>query len=378
MHDAYNKKNSPKAQMEEYKGTAWALFKNTVEDKTEDVIALGFFKDAIVKVILDQVSELLPIDAQESIQNLFANGKYSLIKDILIHLANTDDFTEYKSYIQDPHTFAQKWIVKLLGRKLFKEKHGNECLYTQLAKSRVSRIMLHISKCIADTTEDCISLGKSICISEWIDGFLQHNCKDSYLPLLNDVFVHVRDRKISNVNTFTIMLKEELPEIEREVMSKFSDVEENNVILSSNPVPHIMDNLWGCSEICFLCKEPCMNTNRNHLEDRFPHKCLQHRPNGIGGVRIKASHRLVIDSCNYLVSTNLTYTINSTQKSGKFRDYKRNFPDWDIPPNSDVSMYWIWVITRYEEQLKEMYDSEEPRIPKYWKSISKKSALDSL
>ncbi|XP_063447943.1 interferon-induced very large GTPase 1-like [Mytilus trossulus] len=378
MHDAYNKKNSPKAQMEEYKGTAWALFKNTVEDKTEDVIALGFFKDAIVKVILDEVSELLPIDAQENIQILFSNGKYSLIKDILIHLANTDDFEEYKSYIQDPHTFAQKWIVKLLGRKLFKEKHGKECLYTKLAKSRVSRIILHISKCIADTTEECISRGKSICIAEWINLFLQHNCKASYLPLLNDVFVHVRDRKISNVDTFTIMLKGELPVIESKVMSRFSDVEENNVTLKSNPVPLIMDNLWGCSEICFLCKEPCMNTNKNHWEDRIPHECLQHRPNGIGGVRLKASRELVIESCNYLVSTNLPYTINSTQKSGNLRDYKRNFPDWDIPPNSDVSLYWIWVITRFREQLKEMYDSEEPIIPKYWKSISKKRALDSL
>ncbi|XP_063417022.1 interferon-induced very large GTPase 1-like [Mytilus trossulus] len=378
MHDAYNKKNSPKAQMEEYKGTAWALFKNTVEDNTEDVIALGFFKDAIVKVILDQVSELLHIDAQESIQILFANGKYSLIKDILIHLADTDDFEEYKSYIQDPHTFAQKWIVKLLGRTLFEEKHGNECLYTKHAKRRVSRIILHISKCIADTTEDCKSHGKSICISEWIDRFLQHNCKASYLPLLNDVFVHVRDRKIFNVDTFTIMLKEELPVIESKVMSRFSDVEENNVTLSSNPVPHIMDNLWGCSEICFLCKEPCMNTNKNHLEDRIPHKCLQHRPNGIGGVRLIASRELVIESCNYLVSTNRPYTINSTQKSGKLRDYKRNFPDWDIPPHSDVSLYWIWVITRYGEELKEMYDSEEPIIPKYWKSISKERALDSL
>lgn len=164
--------------MEEYKGTAWELFKNTVEDKTEDVIALGFFKDVIVKAIIDQASECLPIDAQESIQILFGNGKYSLIKGILIYLAEADDFEAYKSYIQDPLIFAHEWMNNFLDLKLFQEKQGNECLYTKLAKSRVSRMFVHISKCTADTTEDFIS-GKSNCISEWIDKFLQKNCKSA-------------------------------------------------------------------------------------------------------------------------------------------------------------------------------------------------------
>lgn len=41
-NDAYNNKHSPKAQMEEYRETAWQLFKNTVGSKA-DVIAVVFF-----------------------------------------------------------------------------------------------------------------------------------------------------------------------------------------------------------------------------------------------------------------------------------------------------------------------------------------------
>ncbi|XP_071177784.1 interferon-induced very large GTPase 1-like [Mytilus edulis] len=48
LNDVYNKKKSSKAQMEEYKGTVWELFRNTVENKTEEAVALGFFRDAMV------------------------------------------------------------------------------------------------------------------------------------------------------------------------------------------------------------------------------------------------------------------------------------------------------------------------------------------
>ncbi|CAG2243127.1 unnamed protein product [Mytilus edulis] len=191
--------------MEEYKGTAWELFKNTVENKTEDVIALGFFRDAIVKAVADQVSECLPIDAQEN--------------------AN------------------------------------NSCLH-----------------------------GKSNSISEWIDEFVKHNFKSPDLPLSNDVFVHVRDRKISDLETFTSMLSDDLLAIENE----------------------------------------------------------------------------------------RSYSCSGKTKQGKYKNYKDHFPDWDIPPNSDVSKYWMWVMCRYKDQLTQMYDTDDPDIPENWWVISKEDALNSL
>lgn len=375
LHDNYNKRNSPKAQMEEYKGTAWELFKNTVENKTEDVIAFGFFRDAIVKVVVDQISECLPIDVQENIRIRFTNGKYSLIKEILIYLATSENFEKYKPFIQDPYTFSQKWITELLNRKLFQEKQENQCLYTKLANSRVSRIFLHISKCISDATDDCIN-SKPNCISEWVDAFVTHNSKSPDLPLSNEALVHVRDRKISDLEAFTNLLKDELAAIERKVMTSFTNPDYNAVQWRTNPVPDVMDKLWGCSKNCMFCQEPCINTDKDHLEDKFLHKCLQHRPIGVGGFRWTATNKLCVDFCNHLVSTDTTYSHGT--KSGKYKNYRENYPNWDIPPNSDVSKYWMWVICKYTDELKEMYDIDYPDIPESWWLISREDAINSL
>lgn len=174
------------------------------------------------------------------------------------------------------------------------------------------------------------------------------------------------------------MLKEELPLIECKVMSNFSNVRRNTVKWRENPVSNIMGNLWGCSEICVFCNEPCMNSNKSHWEDKFPHKCLQHRPNGIAGFRDINTRKLVVEFCNHLVATKETYTKRSQNKSGRYKDYKEHYPDWDIPPNFDVSKYWMWVMCKYRIQLAEMYDSKDPNIPSNWESISKNDALNSL
>ncbi|CAG2197443.1 unnamed protein product [Mytilus edulis] len=124
LNERYNKKHSPKGQMEMYKGTALALFINLVEQKTEDVIAAGFFKEAMIKTIVEHVTELLPIDVQENILVLFSNAKFSLMKDIMVYLAHAENFEEYKAFIKDPTTFAKTWITKLTNDVMF-ERKGN-------------------------------------------------------------------------------------------------------------------------------------------------------------------------------------------------------------------------------------------------------------
>jgi CRISPR/Cas system type I-B associated protein Csh2 (Cas7 group RAMP superfamily) len=42
LNNKYDSKHSPRGQMEEYRRTAWSLFKNLVESKTEDMEAVGF------------------------------------------------------------------------------------------------------------------------------------------------------------------------------------------------------------------------------------------------------------------------------------------------------------------------------------------------
>lgn len=379
QHDAYNKKNSPKAQMEQYKGTAWKLFKNTVQDKTEDVIAFVFFRDALVKIAVDQVSDCLHIDAVDSMRALYKHditGKESLNKDILVDLAKANDFQRYKSFILDPYTYAEKWLLQLLKKKLFVEKTGisGNSLYSHQAHIRVTKIFGHISTSISKATMEC-QAETSNCIIKWTDAFLKYNCISSDLPLSIDVLVHVRDRKISSLDTFAVLLTEQLSEIETKVLSSFANVNPDTVQWKKNPIPYLMDYFWGCSENCMFCQEPCANKNKNHLEER-PHMCFQHRPDGIGGFRWKETNKMAVDFCNFLINTNYIYYKGGTK--GEFKKYKENFPHWDIQPDSEFSKYWKWVMCRYKDQLKEMYSTDDPDIPEDWWLISRQEAIESL
>jgi hypothetical protein len=62
----------------------------------------------------------------------------------------------------------------------------------------------------------------------------------------------------------------------------------------------------------------------------------------------------------------------------KYKEYKAHYPDWDIQPTYDRSMYWKYVICKYQHQLKDLYHSELPHFPTTWKDITKEEAIDSL
>lgn len=376
MNDKYNRQHSPKAQMQEYKGTAWVLFQYTVNSRSEDAIAAGFFQEAIIRIVEDHVMDMLPIDAQESIRVLFAQGKYSLIKDILIHLANSDDFEKYKSFIMDPRSYAEEWIMDLMNDKLFKKDllHGRNH-YSGLAKTRINKIFSQIGTSIHSATSYCNNVNTTS-IDIWIDAFVKNINESKTLPLSIDLLVHVKNGKVTTFGDFESMLKDELVEMENKVSKQFENMTSTSVQWKKSPVPEIMNTLWGCPEICMFCKEPCMNTNKDHVKEGHPHRCLQHRPQGIGGFRWLHNQKLSVEFCNHLVSSNLVYMIPG--KSGPYKNFKTHFPDWDIPPNSDTSKYWMWVICKYQHELIKMHNTQLPDIPINWKSITKEIAIDSL
>ncbi|XP_071132994.1 interferon-induced very large GTPase 1-like [Mytilus edulis] len=376
MNDRYNRKHSPKAQMQEYRGTAWVLFKNTVNSRSDDAIAVGFFQEAIIKVVEEHVSDILPIDAQESVRILFAQGKFSLIKDILIHLANSDDFTKYKSFILDPKSYATNWIIGVMNNTLFKKDPVRGVThYSELAKTRIEKIFSQIKTNIQSATSYC-KKANTTRISDWIDSFVKNNNESKTMPLSNDLLVHVKNGKVTKFEDFESMLTDELVQMKNKVCKQFEITTSASVQWKKSPVSEIMNTLWGCPEMCMFCKEPCKNTNKDHVQEGHLHICLQHRPQGIGGFRWMFTQKLVVEFCNHLVSSDKSYIMPG--KSGPYKTFKKNFPDWDIPDNSDTSTYWMWVMCKYQHELIKMHGTQLPDIPINWKSITKQQAIDSL
>lgn len=374
----YNAKHSPKAVMEEYKGTVWKLFTNTVHSKTADVIAVGFFREALIKEIDKNVSGLMPIDVQCYILSMFPFRKFGLIKDILTKITEKD-FSEMKSYIQDPLEYSTKWITDITNKYIFEDRENGSTKYASLAITRIEYLFVEIAKAITDASEVC---EKTNCktISKWIDNFVR-NVNNNKFPISNDTMVHVKSRSDTNVDSFIEMLNQELEDIKIEVVTLFENRTKENVLWDENPIPKIMLKLWGCSENCMFCKEPCINTDKDHVELGYDHECLQHRPQGIGGYTWSNTTKLCEEFCNNLVGSEQSYSWNAgkyNEERRKYKDYKKHFPDWNIPHSHDKSQYWMWIMCKYKYQFAQMYSKEQPDIPENWPLITKAQAIESL
>ena len=139
----------------------------------------------------------------------------------------------------------------------------------------------------------------------------------------------------------------------------------------------IMDKIWGCEEKCMFCREPCQNTDKSHVSDDIDHQCIQHRSQGIGGFRYASNKSLDVDYCNSLIQSDISYSMDHCAYR-KYKEYKAHYPDWYIQPTYDTSKYWMYVLCKYQHQLKDMYHTALPHLPTTWNDITKEEAIASL
>ncbi|CAG2250745.1 unnamed protein product [Mytilus edulis] len=275
-------------------------------------------------------------------------------------------------------TLDEKYNQKHSQKAVMEEEDGCN-LYANFAKARIQNLFPKIAKAISEANEAC-KMENHETISQWIDFFVRI-MNQNKIPISNDKMVHVKSRNVSKLDSFIEILKQQLEDIKNKVTSIFEKTREDTVLWDENPVPKIMLKLWGCSETCMFCKEPCINTDKDHVDRGHAHKCLQHRPQGIGGYNLEQTSKLCVAYCNHLVGTEQTYIWNRgavDEERRKFREYKEHFPDWDIPHSLDKCQFWMWIMCKYKDELIEMYCADLSDIPESWPLITKQQALESL
>ena len=168
------------------------------------------------------------------------------------------------------------------------------------------------------------------------------------------------------MQNFTNVLVEDLERSEIEINAKFAETTSDTVRWENDIMTLIMDKIWGCEEKYMFCKEPCMNTDKDHVKYEIDHHCMQHRPQGIGGFINVIDGTLVVDFCNYLIQTDTKYWFSNetlVHELRPYKDYKKHFLDWDIQPTYDTSKYWVYVLRTYQHQFKRHYHAQLPKIP---------------
>ncbi|CAC5358330.1 unnamed protein product [Mytilus coruscus] len=214
LDQRYQSKHSPRGRLEEYKRTVWTLFVNLVEQKTEDMIIAGFIKEALSERVSEQVSELISIMAVEKILLSFSQEKYSLMKAIMIDLANAGNFERYMYFIKEPASFARKWVSDFMYKEIFHIKTDGVHHYGLCARSRTQQIFEMLSRGISKTSQ-ILKVEESLEISKWVETLTDIINESDILPLSKEHFVHVLDRHVSDHLNFKRVILDEMGKVEQ-------------------------------------------------------------------------------------------------------------------------------------------------------------------
>lgn len=171
----------------------------------------------------------------------------------------------------------------------------------------------------------------------------------------------------------------------------------------------------GCSEKCPFCSAPCLEQTKGHSE----HKSL-HYPIGVRGTVVNASFWakwfkwgsatyegltsndgkfcLIFECCPSLIQSDKCFRSQYTDTkfnrwyhkafwafnagSLKYKDYRKEFPDWHIPILADMKEndddYWKWLVAKFGENFAKKYKVSCPATCPDWKDITQAKALRSI
>ena len=381
----FAEKRSVKEKLKAYRPKALQIFNDTVTEKTKELIAANILCMEMKDIVAEKVRRDISDMTVATMKTKFSFMKFHLLKDILLQLGSEEEnFEEYMHYIESPYRYARQWFGDATDAELFEIKaKGEKNRFQEWTENGVKSLIQTIIRAVDNTPRHPDSM------NDWLTKF-RSNIDGNHLFLTSSSFSHVMDYEVGDFENFCECVKRSLLEKEEELLNTYRVMPAEDVDWGDKrPHDSIFESLWGCGEDCPFCGEPCQY-NRNHSSDTEPHRCLQHRPRGIGRVTWSDTSKLVFESCNFAIqstseincSTSWCYKCEQEccSESHPYKDYKKYIPEWDIAPQSDMSesKYWTWFLVKYNEQLAERYHANPADIPDSFRKISQNEAMDSL
>ena len=369
LHDRYESKHGIKATIERCRLEIWNLFRNMAWQAEKEKIAADLFCDKLTPAITDsiqaQIEEKLKIDCVMS----FNRNKCFLIIQVLASLAHKNKFHDYILYAENPQTFICDWLYDYFHENIMR-KHKQ---YVDDSAQPLIRDILKKIETSCRNFNNTRDMMESFCLS----------VKDD-IAISQEDLEEVSQRHITRVENFLSSIRARLGDFNWLLglnQSKLS-VDEMPSCTWQGKSPHELafKTLWGCTEVCPYCHEPCLNSQSQHWNEKGDkcHSTIQHKPHGIIGGCWHDNGTLVLESCNYVITTKHVHVNSSGDEP--YRKYKNYYPSWDIAPSKRVDSceYWMRFMYQFRESLEMHYDAEDTVFPKSWGDITEEQALDSL
>ena len=393
IQNKYIERHGFAAKIEKYREKTWNLFKNTVEKREKEIVAADLVCDTLKERIASVVAKVVA-ETNINIGVREFGTKEQLIYSVLDDLATKDCFDNYKSYLKHPLQYVKKWMEGYMERLLFVKNEEGLTKYGQLAAAEVHRLQKGIIDCIKKTVVN----SKSVDMESWVNEFCEHAKR--FIPIPSFHLHLVTKTKVTDYDNFRNRIITVLEDAGKKITNNFSHVTMATADWGdTNVFETIVNKLWGCEANCPFCKETCQRSDKNHESQDINHTCLQHRPDGIGGMHWSGSKKLSIQTCNFSVQSGDTFKcttrtcitheecVRDNENGPKderiyhsFRDYKKHAPKWDIVPSTEMesSKYWLWVFNKYNKELAASKSCQPADIPRSWGRVTKREATESL
>lgn len=338
----------------------------------------------VARIIAECVTSNVKIWLPDKIVNImlkkFMFVKHELIKCIMTHLAEQEDFNQYYSYIENTSAYVQEYIKTSTESIISSET----LFFKELVAHRVSSTYDHILKVIKSTKSSPNNM------HEFLKNLIDRTATESLRTTVDafsmscEDFTVVESIHVNDFLTLVEYLQIILKENKESCLQEIKNLQRGSSWNVINPYKVIFKQLWGCEEQCPFCNEPCQYTDRKHDER---HSCLLHRPEGVQGWRFIDTCRLSIDICNVNMQSEDAFDCNLRSRRYKchehkqteeqtwhpYREFRTYAPDWDIAPDPSLknTEYWAWYLFTFRKKIEENYNVRFPILPTHWAHKSK-------
>lgn len=384
LSEKYNDRHSILKQLQAYRPNAWALFDDILSLKTNEFIAANSLCLELKDILRERIERNLPDAIAGEMRMRLGNRKHVLMKKVLEEFTSMNTCSPLLEYIEGPESYIKEWLNNETDKHVFSTNY-----YVRHTTGYLTTLITNVKSAAAIITKNEKSDNNmSVGIHDWINSF-KELLKMDHFAMKATAFRQASEYEINNLKDFTSCVHEKLGLIEQELIEEFkSHCPKTITWPEKSPYQVIFESLWGCTAKCPFCNEPCINSDPNHSQCKNDvHRCIQHRPAGIGGTHDKQTGILCLESCSYMLHKDQTmgcgrwcHCSYKCDDCHYLRKYKQFLPEWEILPNPDIyaSKYWAWCMVENSEGLAKHHGYKEPEFPESWKCIKMEDALESL
>ncbi|XP_031749522.1 up-regulator of cell proliferation-like [Xenopus tropicalis] len=361
MHKDFVRKNDPLICLGEMKPKYCNSFrylfleKDGIWERAKHLCEL-WLKPALI----EQVNRKLGLEIVDHILDNNESNQYSTRGyfqfNVMKHLLEKSNFSDYLEYIDDYETFVKKWIHNCILEK---------CDFHHLQSIILSNITKKITGFLNEP--------RTLQFQKMSDFLLQlKEVLRNDLAISDDMNVFcLKDE--ANIKEFVENLEKSLSDTEAEIMSELKSVNKETILSNVvvKPVDELFKRVFGCGKQCPFCRVPCEAGGDDHKN----HFASIHRPTGLGRYRSFFTQTLCHDICTINVSGNKSF-IHLNDSSHPYKEYRAVYPDWDILPDPSIeaSDYWKYVLKEFNDQFAEEYKAQPADYPEEWNTITKAQA----